>query len=142
MKQVHKHLLASVLTLAFLSPAMAEEHQHVVCDENAKIEVDNMGMVNEAALQKHIDKMQVQLTKVRHARGSHVSKKRELKQHIADMQEAMKELHKEMYIGGCKESMHGAPLETRVNMMQKRIDAMQKMVDQLVEHLAEQQPEK
>lgn len=134
-------LLVNILTITYLSSALAEGEKPSDCVSNAKVEVGAMGMVDEVILQKHIDKMQGQLKRVRHARGSRLSQKTEMKQHISDMQAAMQELHKEMYVGGCKESMHGAPVEVRVEMIQKRMDAMQKLLDQLLEHIAEQEKE-
>jgi len=139
MKIFSKYLLASVLTFSFLTPAMAVEEQHRVCDSDATVELGKMGMVNEAALQEHIDKVKAQMKKVRHGRGSHFSQKQELRKHLSEMKSAMQELHNQMYAGGCKESLHGASLETRIEVMEKYMGMQQQMIEQLLEHLSEQE---
>ena len=137
MNTIHKHLLASVISIAFLSPVMADETHQNGC-ENATVKLGSMGVVNEQALQEHIDKLNEQMTRVRHAGSSQLTKNKELKQHIEDMQAAMQELHNQMYAGGCKEAIHGASMETRVEVMEKRIGMMQQMMEQLVNHMSEQ----
>lgn len=139
MNKFSKYLLAPVMTLALIAPAMAEGEHHRGCDNDAAIELGKMGKVNEETLQQHIDKVKAQLKKVRHARGSHVSQKTELKRHLREMQAAMQELHNQMYAGGCENAMHGASVETRLEVMEKRMGMMQQMMRQIIEHMSEQE---
>ena len=139
MKNIRKYLMASVLTLTFMSPAIAEEKQHRVCDSSATVELGKMGMVNEEVLIEHMAKVKDQMKNVRHARGSHVSQKRELKKHLSEMQAAMQTLHDQMYASGCEGAIHGASLEVRVEVMEKHMGMMQQMMEQLLEHLSEQE---
>ena len=118
MSTLYKHLFASLMAMVLISPAMAEGDHHRGCDSDATVELRKMGMVNEEALQQHIDKVKTQMKKVRHARGSHVSQKMELKRHLSDMQSAMQELHNQMYADGCEGAMHGASVDTRVEVME------------------------
>lgn len=138
MNTMRKQLLASVVSMALLSPVMAAENHHSDCNSGSTVGIGKMGMVNEASLQAHIDKVKAQMKKVRHARGSHVSQKLELKRHLSDMQAAMQELHDQMYAEGCEASIHGASLETRIEVMEKRMGMMQQMMEQTIDHLSEQ----
>ena len=139
MNTLQKYLLASVITVISIAPVTADEKQHRVCDKEAMVELRGMGMVNEEVLLEHIAKVKDQMKNVRHARGSHISQKRELKLHLSNMQVAMQELHDQMYSSGCEGAMHGASLETRVEVMEKHMGMMQAMMEQLLEHLSEQE---
>ena len=140
MNAFSKYLLAPVLvTLALTAPAMAEGDHHRVCNNDATVELGKMGTVNEEALQRHIDKVKAQMKKVRHARGSHMSQKLELKRHLSEMQDAMQELHNQMYAEGCENAMHGASVETRLEVMENRMGMMQQMMEQMIEHMSEQE---
>ena len=138
MNLIHKHLLASVMSIALLSPAMADETHHQGCKDEATVKLGSMGVVNEKALQDHIDKMNEQMNKVRHAGSTRLGQDKELKQHMADMQAAMQELHNQMYAGGCEGAIHGASMETRVEVMEKRLGMMQQMMEQMMGHMAAQ----
>lgn len=139
MNKFSKYLLAPVVTLALITPAMAEGDRHRGCDNEATVELGKMGNVNEEALQQHIDKVKEQMKKVRHARGSHVSQKLELKRHLSQMQAAMQALHDQMYAEGCENAMHGASVEARLEVMEKRMDMMRQMMGQMIEHMSEQE---
>ena len=130
-------LVATGVTTAFLLPAMAEENRKNGCDDNVTVKLGQMGTVDEEALQKHIDKMEQQMKNLRHGRGSHVSRKYALKQHLSVMRVAVQEIHDEKYAAGCKDSMSDASVETRIKVMEKRMDMMQQMMKQMVEHLSE-----
>lgn len=134
----YNHLLATIMALALITPAMAEGDHHRACDSEATVDLGKMGEMSEKVLQQHIDKAKDQMKRVRHARGSHVSQKLELKRHLSDMQAAMQELHNQMYAAGCEEAMHGASVETRVDVMEKRMGMMQQMIEQMIEHMSEQ----
>ena len=139
MKKFRKYLLLSIIAVVPISNALADEERHQVCDSDTMIELGKMGMVNEEALLDHIAKVKEQMKSVRHARGSHVSQKRELKKHLSEMQSAMQELHNQMYAGGCGEAIHGASLETRVEVMEKHMGMLRQMMAQMLEHFSEQQ---
>lgn len=139
LKTINKYLLASVITVVLASPAIAMEMEHDSCGDKATVQVRKMGMMNEEALQIHMDKVKQQLKKVRHARGSQKTQKRELRMHLSEMKSAMQELHNQMYVGGCKTSMHGASADVRIEVMEKRLDMMQQMMEQMIEHLSEKE---
>jgi septal ring factor EnvC (AmiA/AmiB activator) len=140
MNTIHKHLLASVIAIAVISPAMADKNQNNDCD-NTKLETRLMGKVDEATLQKHIDKLTQQMKRIRHGRGSITSQKKELRRHASDMQTAMQELHNQMYAGGCKGALHGASLKTRVEEMEKRVAIQQQLMEQMIAHNLEEKAE-
>jgi len=108
------------------------------CDGGVTVKLGQMGTVNETVILKHIDKMEQQMKNVRHGRGSHVSRKKALKQHLSEMQVALQEIHDQKYAAGCKSAMGDASVEMRVEVMEKRMDMMQQMMKQMVENLSEQ----
>jgi len=136
----YRYILTLVMAILLTTPAIAGKNQHSDCDSDVKIKLGRMGMVNEASLQVHIDKVKAQMKKVRHARGSHESQKRELKQHLLEMQAAMQTLHNQVYTSGCESAMQDASLETRLEVMEKRMGMMEQMIEQVMEHLSEQTP--
>jgi protein CpxP len=142
MKALSKILLASLLTIAFLSPAMADEKmmdkKAQDCEGGATVKLGQMGTVDEAALQKHIDVMKLQMKNIRHGRGSHGSRKLALKKHLSEMEAAVQEMNDQKYAAGCKDVMSDASVKTRVEVMEKRMDMMQQMMKQMIENLAEQ----
>jgi chaperonin cofactor prefoldin len=137
MKTINMHILALVITGIFTSPAMATEAGHESCNDEALIHVDDMGMINEESLRNHMDKVKEQLQKVRHARGSHLSQRLELKRHLSDMKDAMQEIHNQMYAKGCDVARHGASIDVRVQVIEKHMDMLQQMMEQILEHLSE-----
>lgn len=138
MNVLQKLTVAAVMA-AIAIPAMAAEKQHRVCDPTATVEFGQVGEVNETELQNQIDNVKEQMQKVRHARGSHLLQSVEMKRHLLEMQIAMTQLHNQMYADGCRGAVHGASVETRIEVLEKRLGALEQMVSQLVDHLSEQQ---
>ncbi len=139
MKAINKYLLASVISVVLASPAIAMEMGHDSCGDKLAVQVGSMGMMNEELLQQHMDKVTQQMKKVRNSSGSQRAKKRELNVHLSEMKAGMQALHEQMYIEGCKASMHGATAEVRLEVMGKRLDMMQKMMEQMIENLSERE---
>lgn len=141
MKTLPKKLLISVLalgmTISILSTAIAEEKKNPDCDAGATVKLGQMGTVNEESLLKHIEKMKLEMKKVRHGRGSHLSRTKALKDHLSEMQVAVQEIHDQKYADGCKDTRSDASDSTRIEVMEKRMDMMQQMMKQIVEHLSE-----
>lgn len=124
MKTTNRNLLAlMVITLFSVSPVLAQEADHRSCNSDAMVKAGKMGMVDEAALQAHIDKVKKEMKRARHAKA----RKRVLKKHLSNMHAAMQELHNQMYAGGCEEAMHDASIETRVEVLETRMN-MNKMM--------------
>ena len=134
-----KIALALAVTVGMNISAMADEKGHRVCDPTATIEIGQQGKLNEDALQKQIDTVKDKMQRVRHARGSHLLRKEEMRRHLQAMQTAMTELHNQMYEEGCHGAIHGALVETRVEVVEKRLGMLEQMVSQLVDHLSEEQ---
>lgn len=138
MKTAKINLLALMVTTMFsLQPAMAEEAGHRTCNGSATVEAGKMGMVDEAALQAHIDNVKEQLKTLRSSGGVRHLRKEELRRHLSNMQAAMEELHNQMYAEGCEEARHGASVEVRVEVMETRMNMLQQMMEQLIEHMSE-----
>lgn len=95
-------LVLMVTTMFFLQPTMAEEAGHRTCNGSATVEAGKMGMVDEAALQAHIDKVKDQMKAVSSTGGARHLRKEELRRHLSNMQAAMAELHNQMYAEGCE----------------------------------------
>lgn len=123
MSRLHEHLLAAIaiILIAFLSPVMANENLHHSCDNDTTIEFKPAGMMNEEALQELLDKTKQHIKMFRHSSRTHLSRKQEQKQNISEIVSAMQVLHNQMYVGGCKQAAHGASLETRVEVLEKRV---------------------
>lgn len=138
MKIINMHILTLVITCAITLPVMAEEVGHESCNEDAMIHVGDMGMINEELLRDHMDKVKQQMEKVYPARD-HLKKSIELKQHMSEMKTAMKEIHNQMYTKGCEAARHGASIDVRVQVIEKHVDMMQQMMEQILEHLSENQ---
>jgi hypothetical protein len=140
MKLIYKNILATVIGVTLASPVMAEEHKHDSCGDKESVSINEMGIVNEALLQQHIDKTKGQMERVRHLSGPQVAQhKREMKQHLTEMDAAMQLLHNLMYAEGCEASLHGASAEVRLQVVEKRLDMMQQMMEQVINHISEQE---
>lgn len=140
MKTIYKYLLVLMMS-ASVPLAMAEEDHHRNCRDEASVEIDEMGVVNEEALQTHIDRVKEQMRNVHNTSGPRGAKKRELKKHLTEMQVAMQALHDQMYEEGCNAAKHGVSVEARVDVLEKRINMMRQMMDQLIENISEQEQE-
>ncbi len=114
----------SVLALTLTVPAMADSATHVVCDAAATVDVATMGAATEAVLQQHIDELQARLHRVvtpRQSRVAGLAQRQQTKQHLAQMQDAMVELHTAMYERGCTSALHGVPVEQRLAILERRL---------------------
>lgn len=128
MKTINRNILAVlVMTMLSVQPALAEEADHLNCNSDAMVMAGKMGMVDEEALQAHIDKVNEQMKRVSRASKFHVNQKLKLKLHLLNMQDAMEKLHDQMYLDGCNEARHGASIETRVEVLEKHMN-MKKMM--------------
>ena len=124
MTNLGKSLCVFTLTLAAAAPAMAAMDEHNACDADTTIQVGDMGAVNEATLQRHIEDLNSELHRVnviRSARTLRLSYKREIREHLDEMQDAMDQLHTVMYNNGCEAALHGMSVTARLDAMEKRL---------------------
>lgn len=126
---------AEVLALLFAPPVSAV--QQATCDEAAVISHHGDAMINEEALQQHIDELSKQMYEIRHTRGPHVDRTLTLRRHLSHMREAMQVLHDRMYLMGCRVDKQDVSLEVRVEAMEKQLKFMNQMLEQVIEHLSE-----
>jgi len=85
-----------------------------------------------------MDNVKQQLLRVQHAHGgARLTRKRELRQHLSEMQVAMLEIHNQMYAKGCEGARHGASIDVRMRVLEKHMDMLQQMMEQILEHLSE-----
>jgi len=139
MNAIYKYLVALVMMTFVVYPVLAEEDNHHGCSGDATVEAGQMGLVDEETLQAHIDKVKVQMGNVHRARAFHGSHKIELKQHLSQMQSAMQALHDQMYAEGCNGAKNAASIESRVEVIEKRMKMMQEMMQQVIDHMSEQE---
>ncbi|MEW5756286.1 MAG: hypothetical protein AB1810_08270 [Pseudomonadota bacterium] len=137
-KRSYMFIALPIMLAAF--PAMAEKKDHVGCDE-ILVKADKMGMMDEAAMQKMIDRMEEAMSQVKRKAARREERREGLRLHYAEMQEAMKEIHNMKLISGCQAAAHGASLETRIGMIEKRLDMMQVMMQQMLDHQQESERE-
>lgn len=124
-------MATAFLTMTAL-PVISDEIDHAGCNSDVTVHVDKMGVVNEETLQGHIDSAQRTLDQI-HTRGTlSGKKKRLLREHIEKMQQAMVEMHNLKLTGDCAAAAHGASPETRISVLEKRMDMIQDMLRQLV----------
>ncbi len=135
MKANYKTYLASIMALFFSTAVLADQG---VCDGEGTVHVNKMGIVNEKILQESIDRLEKRMKRAHNARHARIQHDHIIKEHLADMKDAMTKLHNLMLKGGCTEAAHGATMDVRMEVMEKRMDMMQRMMEQMVEHIAEQ----
>jgi len=136
----YKHTLVAVIGTACVLSVFAGEVGHRSCEGKTMVSVGEMGIVNEELLQQHIDKVKEQMRRIRYLSGPQVDlRKREMKRHLSEMQMAMQQLHNLMYVGGCGDALHGASTDVRLQVVEKRLDAMQQMMEQMIDHISEQE---
>ena len=113
------------------------------CDEAVTVNHHGDEMLDEEALQKHIDGISKQMDAVRlsHTRGPELNRTLELRRHLAQMREAMQELHDQMYLMGCRVEKQEVSLAARVKAMEMQMKFMRQMLDQVIEHLSENESE-
>lgn len=127
MNTIQKHLMASVISIALISPAMADstaivdKNHSSDCIEDATLDLRKMGLVNEITIQKHIVKTKQQMKWIHHGRGSLTAQKKKQRRHLSEMRGALQELHNQMYASGCTGAHHGTSIDSRVKVMEERM---------------------
>jgi len=122
----HKTGLAIVALslMSFQAVAVATEMDHVNCSIVNNVSVNKMGLVDENMLQKHIRKTEKILHKYNRKAARRAEHRKLLKTHLTDMHQAMLDVHDQKLVNGCAEAAHGASLETRIMLIEKRLDVL------------------
>lgn len=134
-------IAALLLILASAHTALAAEnaapgkgiapHQH--CAEGDQwAYVAGMGLVNENRLQAHIDEMEAELKSAAVSLPRSRQQRKSMERHLAKMQQAMREMQGTLTDGECGAAVMTAPVDQRIQVLEKRLDAMQKLLEQLV----------
>lgn len=118
------YLSIAAISIFTTSGALAIEEGHDDCGGGNKIHVSKMGVVGEADLHSHIIWAKDRLRDMRGHSPHGAWNRTESRAHLIDMQAAMKQLHDQMYEGGCTGAIHGATQESRVKVLEKRISRM------------------
>ena len=128
-------ILASMPTVLAAEQAASGEgvalHQHCV-EGNKWAYVAGMGLVNEERLQTHIDEMEAELKSAAASLPRSRQQRKSMERHLAKMQQAMREMQGTLTDGECGAAVVAAPVDQRVQVLEKRLDAMQKLLEQLV----------
>lgn len=106
-------------------------HQHCV-EGNKWAYVAGMGLVNEERLQTHIDEMEAELKSAAASLPRSRQQRKSMERHLAKMQQAMREMQGTLTDGECGAAVMAAPVDQRIQVLEKRLDAMQKLLEQLV----------
>jgi len=128
-------LLLAVMLLSPLS-VLAHETSDPDCDPAMTVRVASMGKVDEEALQKHIDAVDMRMQEIQSSKGALHWRKTELHQHLKEMRVAMQELHQRMKAAGC-EHVDKVSLATRVKLLESHVSMLETMLTQLVDHIDE-----
>lgn len=106
-------------------------HEH--CTEGGKWAfVPGMGLSNEDRLQAHIDEMSVELERARASMPRSNQQRKAMERHLAKMQAVMRDMHGTLTDDACGAIVVAAPVDQRVQVLEKRLDAMQKLLEQMV----------
>ena len=131
-------LIFAVMIGLYPLMALGEESTHQECESvDVKISVGRMGMVDESTLKQHMEKTQERLKAVRSAQPRSNLRSRLLRSHLEAMRAAMEQLHNMMLEQGCYNSAHGASMEVRMEVMERRMMSLQQMMDQMLGHISE-----
>jgi len=133
--------LVALLLLAAASPVISQPIDHVGCKSDVTVYVDKMGIVNEAMLRQHIEAAQTELDQVRGMSTQNRERRIRLREHLQKMQQAMQDMHNLKLTGNCAAAAHGASLETRVEVLEKRLDMIQDMLEQVIANQKERAKE-
>jgi hypothetical protein len=137
-----KVLIFTVIIGLYPAMVLGEESTHQECESvNAKIKVDRMGMVDEDTLKQHMEKTRERMEAVRRSQPRSGLRRRLMREHLAEMRDAMEQLHNTMLQQGCYNSAHGASMEVRMEVMERRMLSMQQMLDQMLGHISELEKE-
>jgi phage shock protein A len=127
-----RFLIAALLLTAVTSPAISQSNDHAGCGNNVTVYVDKMGIVNEKMLRQHIEAAQTELERIRGMSTQSRERRMRLREHLDKMQRAMQDMHDLKLTGDCAAAAHGASLETRVGVLEKRLDMIQDMLEQVI----------
>jgi len=125
------YIFAAVLLITAASPALSQPADHAGCKNNM-VYVDKMGIVNEKTLREHIKAAQAELDKIHGMSTKDRERRMRLRDHLGKMQQAMQDMHDLKLTGNCAAAAHGASLETRVEVLEKRLDMIQDMLEQVI----------
>lgn len=134
-----RRLIVTIVIGAFAMPVSADTVDHVGCSNDVTVYIDKMGIVNEGKLRKHIEQAQRSLDELRVPGMKAGSDQRRylLGVHVSKMQQAMEELHNLKLESNCSAAAHGASIETRISVLEKRMDMLNDMIEQVIGHQQE-----
>ena len=135
------YIFAAALLVSVAPPALSQPADHVGCKSDVTVYVDKMGIVNEATLRQHIEAAQRELDQVRGMSTQNRERRIRLREHLQKMQQAMQDMHNLKLTGNCAAAAHGASLETRVEVLEKRLDMIQDMLEQMIANQKESSKE-
>lgn len=130
-----------VTSSLFVTSAVAADVDHVGCANNLTVYVDDMGIVNEGKLQEHIEQAKKSLSEIRGTKAGSEQRRYLLSVHLTKMQQALEEMHNLKLKSDCPEAAHGASLETRVSVLEKRMDMILDMLEQMIGYQQESAPQ-
>ena len=136
-----RYLIAGLLLTAVTSPAISQSNDHAGCKNSVTVYVDKMGIVNEKMLRQHIEAAQTELEQLRGMSTQSRERRMRLHDHLDKMQQAMQDMHDLKLTGDCAAAAHGASLETRVGVLEKRLDMIQDMLEQVIANQKESSKE-
>ena len=111
--------------------AASTPHEH--CIEGGKWAfVPGMGLANEDRLQAHIDELSVELEHARASMPRSNQQRKAMERHLAKMNNVMRDMHGTLTDDACGAMVMAAPVDQRVQVLEKRLDAMQKLLEQMV----------
>lgn len=126
-----------LVLVVFSSPAISGDLDHAGCDSSVTVYVNKMGIVNEKKLQEHIEAARRALEKIQGMNTHDRERRFRLKEHFENMQQAMTEMHNLKLSGDCAAAAHGASLQVRIEVLEKRMDMIQDMLEQLIKNQSE-----
>jgi len=133
--------LVVLLSFAAAAPAISQPIDHAGCKSDLTVYVNKMGIVNEATLRQHIEVAQSELDQVRGMSTQNRERRIRLREHLQKMQQAMQDMHDLKLTGNCAAAAHGASLETRVEVLEKRLDMIQDLLEQVIANQKESSKE-
>lgn len=138
-RNYHSILLITIALFAL----PVDARQQPECDAAVTVNHHGDEVLDEDALQKHIDGISEQMATVRlrQTRGPQLNRTLELRRHLAQMREAMQELHDQMYLMGCRVKKQEVSLDARVEAMEMQMKFLRQMLEQVIEHLSENESE-
>lgn len=94
--------------------------------------VAGMGLVNDDRLQAHVDEMRNELENASASLPRSRQQRKSMERHLVKMQQAMGEMQGTVTDDACGAAATAAPVDQRVQALEKRLDGMQQMLEQLV----------